>query len=117
MCRYAFHSYKSHNVCFHCRKMFKAVLICPQCGRQTQLMGLDFKVPKQNDAKQWRKVEILYANGIRFGSCGCGGPGYRPKYLYEVKQFLETSREIVGRKSEGEKLLEKIDRQTGRKRK
>src|SRR5690349_4876723 len=99
MCRYAFSGpYKDHNVCFHCRKMFKGVLICPQCGEPTYNLSLDFKAPKHDDVKQWRKVEILHANGIHFGSCGCGGPGYRPKYLYEVERFLETSPEIVARK-------------------
>ena len=80
-------------------------------------MGLDFKVPKRSDDKQWKKVEILYRNGIHFGSCGCNGPGYRPKRLGEVERFLATSEEVNRHKSEGEKLLNKIDQFAGVKRK
>jgi hypothetical protein len=80
-------------------------------------MGLDFKAPKRSDVKKWKKVEILFRNRVHFGSCGCGGPGYRPKQLNEVERFLATSDEFNRRKSEGEKLLEKIDRFAGIQRK
>ena len=76
-------------------------------------MGLDFRAPKHSDIKQWKKAEILYRNGITFHSCGCDGPGYRPKRLDEVERFLAASEEVNRRKSEGEKLLEKIDRFAG----
>ncbi|MEO8609923.1 MAG: hypothetical protein ABI690_18665 [Chloroflexota bacterium] len=117
MCRYAVHSYKRHTVCFGCRLALKAVSVCPYCHHAMISMGLDFKAPKRGDVKQWKKVEILYQNGINFHSCGCNGPGYRPRRLDEVEHFLATSGEINRRKSEGEKLLEKIDRFAGVKRK
>ncbi len=71
-------------------------------------MGHDFKTPKQNDLKQWKKVEILFGHGFKFGSCGCGGPGYRPATLQEVDSFLAENLQ----KSEGQKLLEKISHKT-----
>jgi len=92
MCRYADHNYKKHFTCFECRKMFKyyrglgcrGVQKCPQCGKPMVDLGLDFKPPKQNNINQWRKVEILYTHGITFHSCGCHGPGHRPKNLADL---------------------------------
>lgn len=91
MCRYAFSGpYKQHMACFKCRIALKAVTVCPQCRQPMVEMGLDFKAPKRRDVKQWKKVEVLYQNGITFHSCGCGC-GYRPKQLNEVKHFLRSS--------------------------
>jgi hypothetical protein len=108
MCRYTFSGpYKDHNVCFHCRKMFKGVLICPQCGKPTHNLGLDFKVPKQDDVKQWRKVELLYAHGIRFASCGCG-PGYRPATLNEAQRCFVKHATRKRPKTKSEKKAAKV---------
>jgi hypothetical protein len=51
-------------------------------------MGLDFKAPRQRDKRQWKKVRILFERGYTYHSCGCGGPGYRPRTLAEVPAFL-----------------------------
>jgi hypothetical protein len=67
-------------------------------------MGLDFRPPKQRDTHQWQKVEQLYLHGYTYHSCGCGGPGYRPRTLSEVPAFL--SRQPP--RSEGESLLRRI---------
>lgn len=122
MCRYAFHLYKLPYACFNCRKVFKQSLLgdippkqrpasgekiiikCPQCGKIMHSMGRDFKAPKQNDLKQWKKVEILFEHGFADHSCGCDGPGYRPATLLEVDSFLAENLP----KSAGQKLLEKI---------
>jgi hypothetical protein len=48
-------------------------------------LGRDFKAPRRADKNQWRKVELLAKNGITFESCGCTGPGYRPRTLAEAK--------------------------------
>ncbi len=119
MCRYAHHIYKYPYACFNCRKMFKQTspwdtpakqrvfereVKCPQCGQLMKSMGHDFKAPKQNDVKQWKKVQILFEHGFAYGSCGCGGPGDRPAKLQEVESFLAKNLQ----KSEGQKLLEKI---------
>lgn len=55
-------------------------------------IGKDFHPPRQRDRKQWKKVEILYREGFRFGSCGCGD-GYRPGTLNEVPEFLDWYRQ------------------------
>lgn len=39
-------------------------------------MGLDFKAPPKRDKKAWKAIEAMAALGMRFESCGCGGPGY-----------------------------------------
>ena len=68
-------------------------------------MGHDFRAPKQSDIDQWEKVRILYAHGFSFHSCGCCGPGFRPEELNEVYEFIEDKRQ----KSDGERLLKRID--------
>ncbi len=82
--------------CFSCRKFYKSphgevrreAANCPQCRAPLNNMGLDFRAPRQTDVEQWRKVELLFQNGINFSSCGCGGPGFRPARLREVPNFL-----------------------------
>ena|SRR5258706_5412439 len=59
--------------CFECRKSFKRKLgretyICPQCEKEMCEMGRQFKAPKLDDVKQWRKVEALVRGGITFHS-------------------------------------------------
>ncbi|WP_189000607.1 hypothetical protein [Deinococcus roseus] len=53
-------------------------------------MGLDFKAPPRKDSKAWNVLEVLSGYGFRFHSCGCGGPGYRPRTLKDLKKFLQT---------------------------
>lgn len=124
MCRYAYAGpYKDRYACFVCRKAFKrrkaddlparmrqggdvgrgTVVRCPDCGGPMHNMGMDFEAPRRADARQWRKVELLFTHGFAFGSCGCG-PGLRPVALREVEAFLDDRR---GR-SEGERLLERF---------
>lgn len=69
-------------------------------------MGRTFKAPKQEDKKQWRKVETLIRNGITFHSYGSHGLGRFPRLLNEAAPFIEK----VHRRSEnaGQRLLRKI---------
>jgi hypothetical protein len=127
MCRYGLYGpYKEHFACFRCRKGFKQTsrfelpeqlrpapgelrtVPCPQCGQPMNDMGHDFKAPRQRDVKQWKKVEILYGHGFTYHSCGCCGPGLRPTDLKDVEKFLAGTLP----KSEGELLLQKIERKT-----
>jgi hypothetical protein len=128
MCRYAGRPYKEHYACFDCRKAFKRAsqedvaeregavdgecrpVPCPECGKPMAAMGLDFKAPRQSDIKQWRKVEILFRHGIAFRSCGCAGPGFRPRTLRDVKPFLAATI----KKSPGEQLLLRFNTRNGR---
>jgi hypothetical protein len=102
MCRYAYHHYRPHLACFCCRKLYRPletgtlasaprVHRCPECREPMADMGLDFKAPRQRDAKQWRKAHLLYLHGITFHSCGCGGcggPGDRPKTLRAAREYV-----------------------------
>ncbi len=118
MCRYALNGpYRDHYACFACRKSFKwphdrnaeastlPAPVCPQCRGPVEAMGLDFKAPPMDDEKQWLKVRILANHGIRYASCGCGGPGPRPEHLRDVEAFLAGSLP----RGEGEVLLRRID--------
>lgn len=106
MCRYAHHQYKPHYACFQCRKTFKRQLLsditgnsksawqnyeakCPQCGAFMVSMGMDFEAPPQNDLKKWKMMEGLYMLGETFHSCGCSGPGYRPRDHKQYIAYLE----------------------------
>ena len=122
MCRYAFHTYKEPFACFDCRKSFKQTnrwelpeerrpakgevrhVPCPECGKPMADMGHDFKAPKATDVAQWKKVQLLFNAGFAFYSCGCCGPGYRPRELKEVEAFIRSKKSL----SEGELLLKRI---------
>ena len=125
MCRYGLHNYKDHFACFACRKVYRkawsalarqrfasgdehdaARSVCPQCAGRMAKMGLDFKAPPQNDVEAWRIVERLYARGLNFGSCGCGGPGYTPPKKLSGLPAWFAQRE---RPSPGAALLAKIE--------
>jgi hypothetical protein len=104
VCRYAY-SYKPHYACFRCRKVFRRRLprdighhrdpvaaVCPQCRAPMADMGKDFQAPPRRDAKAWRTAEQLWEIGETFHSCGCQGPGYRPRDPRGFRRFLDTRR-------------------------
>jgi|KBSSwiStaDraftv2_1062776.scaffolds.fasta_scaffold939240_2 hypothetical protein len=113
MCRYAFHKYKDHFACFHCRKTFKQWLWkerkevswqpvrryepdqrevpCPECAQPMANMGLDFRAPKKTDVEAWEVLALLYEQGHAFRGCGCDAGGYiPPKRLRDIPAFLEA---------------------------
>ncbi len=105
MCRYALTSYKPHLACFTCRKQFKRRLArdiehqgeqvaarCPQCRGPMADMGLDFKPPPQDDERGWAVAASLWEVGETFHSCGCGGPGYRPRDPVALRAYLDGTR-------------------------
>lgn len=105
MCRYAT-AYKPHYACFACRKAFKRRRAgdlpshlpdrpyrCPQCAGPMADMGLDFAPPKQRDARAWQVLAALWTSGHTFHSCGCEGPGYRPRDPVALRAFLEARRD------------------------
>lgn len=104
MCRYGSTRYKPHYACFGCRKSFKRRLQrdvdpggderpsrCPQCRGEMASMGLDFKPPAQTKKKAWAILEDLWMVGETFHSCGCGGPGYRPRTRRDYARFLDDT--------------------------
>jgi hypothetical protein len=127
MCRYAYHNYRDHFACFHCRKAFKywqwedcdesawkmkarlhhvpREIVCPNCSRPMVDMGLDFKAPSKKDREAWKILEILCENGFTFDGCGCYVGFTPPRTLREVPEWLERHR----KQSNGEILLKKIE--------
>lgn len=102
MCRYAMYGpYKNHYACFSCRKMFRKHATgpskCPQCGGTMHPMGLDFKAPPVSNTKAWEAVRTLYRNGIRYSSCGCNGPGYRPSHPRDARAFIAEIQDAASR--------------------
>jgi DNA-directed RNA polymerase subunit RPC12/RpoP len=104
MCRYTLTTYESPYACFNCHKTFKRRLKqdadpngedkparCPECGLLMADMGLDFKAPAKQKIKEWKIVGSLWTVGITFHSCGCGGPGYRPRDTLAYKKFLKDT--------------------------
>ncbi len=97
MCRYAFHVYRDHHVCFDCRKMFRphkledyrSPMQCPECRNPLHDMGRDFRPPKQANKKQWEKAKLLYSNGLTFHGCGCGS-GPRVATLRDARELVES---------------------------
>lgn len=62
---------------------------CPDCGGLAAGMGLDFQAPPKTDRKAWQHLRSLYAVGIAFHSCGCGGPGLVPATPEALVAHLE----------------------------
>ena len=114
--------YLMQHACFECRKAFKRYVsygpneeplpepLCPECGRPMEEMGRAFKAPKQDDVKQWRKVEALVRNGITFHHYGSHGWGKFPTVFSEVAPFIEKVR--LRSESQGKKLLRKISKKS-----
>lgn len=103
MCRYAFANYKPRYACFACRKAFRRrhknevdptsaeqPARCPDCGLLMADMGLDFRPPSKSDRKGWATAEALWDVGETFHSCGCSGPGYRPRNPAALEAFFRA---------------------------
>ena len=92
MCRYGMQLYKSRLVCLSCRSSFKKAGgpaegdRCPRCRALMVNAGRDLAVPRRRDAAGWRTLEAVLRSGLTFHSCGCGGPGYRPRSWAEVRE-------------------------------
>lgn len=89
MCRYVDHDYRTHYACLACRHSAKfapgVAPRCPSCSAPMVDLGRDFAAPRKSATAQWRKLGILVAAGVRFESCGCSGPGPRPRTLGEAR--------------------------------
>lgn len=88
MCRYHTQPYKTHWVCFDCRRVVKERPHDPRrclCGEAMIDFGRDFHAPRKTQANQWAKLKLLAQKHELFHSCGCQGPGYRPKTYSEAK--------------------------------
>lgn len=61
---------------------------CSECGDPMIDMGLDFKPPKQSDAKAWKRLQGMYRVGHAFQTCGCNGPGWIPQSTSDYRSYL-----------------------------
>jgi hypothetical protein len=55
-------------------------------------MGRDFHPPRRANLTQWRKIELLVQANLLFHSCGCSGPGARPRSLADATSQLRRRR-------------------------
>jgi hypothetical protein len=67
---------------------------CRNCGRTTVDAGRDLAVPRRADDKGWRTLIAVLSTGLTFHSCGCDGPGFRPRTPAEVRDRLAAAREL-----------------------
>lgn len=90
MCRYGGTFYKTHMVCLPCRRSVKAhnggAVRCPECRAGMLDAGRDFATPRRGDTRAWRALEALLRGGVTFYSCGCYGPGARPRSSAELRR-------------------------------
>ncbi|MFE5189946.1 deoxyxylulose-5-phosphate synthase [Streptomyces sp. NPDC056628] len=90
---------KTAYVCLSCRASYKQPYdrdrprrICPRCARPLIHAGSAFAAPPRRDRDAWRVLTVLLHAGIRFHKSCCGGPGYRPRTLREVRERMAYAR-------------------------
>ena len=91
MCRYAMKPYKTSFVCVPCRHVaqfdtFTKSPSCPHCQEHMVVAGRDFQAPRKRNSKGWAAVAIVLGRGQNYDSCGCNGPGYRPRTKAQDRQ-------------------------------
>ncbi|MFJ8917925.1 deoxyxylulose-5-phosphate synthase [Streptomyces sp. NPDC102415] len=86
---------KTSYVCLPCRASYKQPYdreredrVCPRCAGALIHAGSAFAPPKRRDTAGWRTLSVLLNAGVRFHKSCCGGPGYRPRTLSEVKERM-----------------------------
>ncbi|MFF0246291.1 hypothetical protein ACWEU6_25610 [Streptosporangium sandarakinum] len=91
---------KTSYVCLPCRASYKQPYPgpgerdrrCPRCAEPLVHVGSAFAAPKRRDDAAWRALSVLLHAGVRFHKSCCGGPGYRPRTLGEVRARLAYAR-------------------------
>ncbi|MHB9857150.1 deoxyxylulose-5-phosphate synthase [Streptomyces sp. YIM S03343] len=95
---------KTSYVCLPCRASYKQPYdsygpndrarqrICPRCAQPLIHVGSAFAAPRRRDTSAWRTLSVLLNAGIRFHKSCCGGPGYRPRTLSEVRERMTYAR-------------------------
>jgi len=90
VCRYITAPYKTHFVCIDCRWVAKhhegTDPACPKCREPMWRAGRDFHAPRKRNHAAWAAVALVAASGKRYDSCGCDGPGYRPRTKAQARQ-------------------------------
>lgn len=81
-------------VCLPCRASYKQHSdpsrrrVCPRCAAPLVHAGSAFAPPPRRDRAAWRTLSVLLNAGVRFRAGCCGGPGYRPRTLREVRERM-----------------------------
>ncbi|KAA6221304.1 deoxyxylulose-5-phosphate synthase [Streptomyces albofaciens JCM 4342] len=91
---------KTSYVCLPCRASYKQShpgrhdhgRVCPRCAEPLIHVGSAFAAPKRRDVAGWRVLSVLLNAGVRFHKSCCGGPGYRPRTLAEVRERMAWAR-------------------------
>lgn len=97
MCRYGEAHYKAHYVCLRCRRTTKLELsseherLCSTCRLPMIGVGRDFAAPRRTDRAAWRALTVVLNAGLDFHSCGCDGPGFRPRTPAQVRERLRAA--------------------------
>ncbi|WP_328477451.1 deoxyxylulose-5-phosphate synthase [Streptomyces sp. NBC_00377] len=85
---------KTSYVSLPCRASYKQPYdrdrerICPRCTQPLIHVGSAFAAPRRRDTAAWRTLSVLLHVGVRFHKSCCGGPGYRPRTLREVRERM-----------------------------
>ncbi|WP_406840662.1 hypothetical protein ACICHK_38875 [Streptomyces sp. AHU1] len=56
--------------------------------------GFDLAVPRRGDKGAWKALEATLRAGLTFHSCGCDGPGYRPRTAAEVRERRRAAKRL-----------------------
>ncbi|MFE2302596.1 deoxyxylulose-5-phosphate synthase [Streptomyces sp. NPDC059445] len=90
---------KTSYVCLPCRASYKQPYdrdrprrICPRCAGGLIHAGSAFAAPRRRDTAAWRTLSVLLHAGVGFHKSCCGGPGYRPRTLREVRERMAYAR-------------------------
>ncbi|MGW6564336.1 deoxyxylulose-5-phosphate synthase [Streptomyces sp. NPDC054975] len=92
---------KTSFVCLPCRASYKQPFgdqdsrdnrRCPRCAGTLVHVGSAFAPPRRRDTAAWRTLSVLLHAGVRFHKSCCGGPGYRPRTLSEVRERMAYAR-------------------------
>ncbi|MGW3269039.1 deoxyxylulose-5-phosphate synthase [Streptomyces sp. NPDC001056] len=89
---------KTSYVCLSCRVSYKQPhdrarqRICPRCAEPMIHAGSAFAAPRRRDVAAWRALTVLLNAGVGFHKSCCGGPGYRPRTLRDVRERMTYAR-------------------------
>ncbi|WP_111664259.1 MULTISPECIES: deoxyxylulose-5-phosphate synthase [unclassified Streptomyces] len=89
---------KTSYVCLSCRVSYKQSYdrarerLCPRCAGPMIHAGSAFAAPRRRDTAAWRILTVLLNAGVGFHKTCCGGPGYRPRSLRDVRDRLTHAR-------------------------
>lgn len=89
---------KTSYVCLPCRASYKQPFGaerqrgCPRCAEPLIHVGSAFAAPRRRDVAAWRTLTVLLNAGVRFHKSCCGGSGFRPRTLREVRERMNYAR-------------------------